>query len=131
MALTTTLGIVTDLAVHNRSGLIVSAVSRTIGSIINVLSYMKSSNSECADDLLKKVQHIDLEFTVRIIQMLIEEENKKISCPVVLSALEGLNEVLVRINIDLETLREAIAYHQTKWFAAWRQFSWSGNIETI
>lgn len=130
MALTT-IGLVTDVAMYSQKGLLVTAVNSSIRSVSNMISSIRQNSPEYLDDLVAKLERSDLEFTIQVIQLLIEEEYNKMNIHVVVKALEGLEDILNKVHNNLESMKKAIDYHQTKYFAQWRQFYWEGSFSTL
>ena len=106
------------------------AVNVTTGSIGNLVSQFMHSKEEDAIDIQSTLESIDIEFKVSVLEELIKEQRG--NAPVsVKKALLGVNDILVKIDGELKTIKEALDYHQTKYFKNWRTFDCSCNIKTI
>lgn len=111
--------------------LIIQTVTTTTSSIGSLIKYLTTSNQTCIQDILIILRKIDLEFTISIINELVKEQNGKQLNQSVKKALVGVHEILDRIDQELTSIKKAIEYHNTKYFAGWRGFSWNGNIDLI
>ena len=124
-AVVTTLG--TDIAIKT--------LTSTTSSIGSVISYLTTNTKPGASDISSMLSSLDLEFTVTIIECVIKEyvevERKKELVPAIQKAIIGVNEILECINKELNAIKEAIEYHNSKYLKNWRSFSWNGNTDSI
>lgn len=120
-AVVTTLG--TDIAIKT--------LTTTTSSIGTVISYLTTNTKPGASEITNTLSTLDLEFTITIINCVITEYTEKELTPSVQKAILGVNEILECINKELNVIKEAIEYHNSKYLKNWRSFSWSGNTETI
>lgn len=98
------------------------------GLIVHVTAYDRVGMVE----IKNKLDRVDLEHTVSVIEEFIKEqdETKELNNSVK-KALIGVNEILNRIHDELIIIKEAVEYHNSKYFSRWRRFDCSCNIETI
>ena len=124
-AVVTTLG--TDI--------VIKTLTSTTSSIGSVISYLTTNTKPGASDISNMISSLDLEFTVTIIECVIKEyaetERNKELAPAIQKAILGVNEILECINKELNAIKEAMEYHNSKYLKNWRSFSWNGNTETI
>lgn len=120
--LTTNIG--TDIALRT--------LATTASSVTGLISYLtEKSKSPGANDIANTLVALDLEFTVSVIENVINELNTNDLNNPLNKALEGVSEILLLIHKELNTIKDAIEYHNLKYFKNWRSFSWSGNMEKI
>jgi len=110
---------------------LIGTVTTTTTSIINMIGYLTTNTQPGINDILNTIKKIDLEFTVNIIEQLVKEQEGKMLCDSIKKALLGVNEVLGWIHKELDSIKQAIEYHHTKYFNNWRIFVWNGNISII
>ena len=116
----TTVG--TDIAIRT-----LTTTTSSIGSLISYLTTNNNSSSDINSTLIS----LDLEFTISIIENVVKEYDEKELNEPLKKALLGVHEILELINKELNLIKEAIEYHNSKYFKNWRSFSWSGNTEAI
>ena len=105
-------------------------MSVTTSSIGSLVSHFMKINQPDITDFKRTLEEIDLEFKISVLEELVKEQNG--TTPVsVKKALFGVNDVLVKIDAELKTIKEAFEYHQTKYFNSWRRFDCSCNTDTI
>jgi hypothetical protein len=105
-------------------------ISVTTSSIGSMISHFASMDQPGIVEFQKALEDVDLDFKVGVLEELVKEQ--KGSAPVsVKKALMGVNDVLIKIDVELKTIKEAFEYHQTKYFNSWRTFDCSCNVETI
>jgi len=133
---TLAVGLLADTVISNtfaNKGLIVRAIGNTTVSIHSLLSNLTKSpdNSIYMADIVVVLLNTDLDFTIDVIYEFIIMENVKEHNIAIKKALDGISQILILLNRELEILKNAIDYHKTKYFSNWRTFSWNGNIQTI
>lgn len=127
-------GLITDMAINNRrtsSNIILCAIERSIISISNTLSFLNSNSTIYIEEIMNVIRKNDLEHTITILKGLVDQERKKNHNPVVMKSLEGVSEILKKIDEDLLSLEKAIKYHNNKYFSKWRAFYWEGTAENL
>ncbi|QKF94078.1 hypothetical protein QKU48_gp0620 [Fadolivirus algeromassiliense] len=110
------------------TNLIIGTITTTTSSIAGMIKYLASSNQPGISEIINMLSEIDLEFTINIIQQVVKEQNDKPLNESVKHALLGVSEILEKINKELDSIKGAIEYHNTKYFNGWRSFSWNGNM---
>lgn len=106
------------------------AVNVTTGSIGSLVSQLMHSKEPDVVHIQKTLEEIDMEFKISVLEELIKEQHGV--APISLKkALLGVSDVLVKIDAELKTIKQALDYHQTKYFKNWRSFDCSCNIQTI
>jgi len=116
----TTVG--TDIAIRT-----LTTTTSSIGSLITYLT----TNNKSSFDINNTLVSLDLEFTISIIENVVKEYDEKELNEPLKKALLGVHEILELIHKELNIIKEAIEYHNSKYFKNWRSFSWSGNTEAI
>ena len=105
-------------------------ISVTTNSIGGLVTHFMKMDQPGIMEFKKTLENVDMEFKIGVLEELVKEQ--KGTTPVsVKKALMGVNDVLVRIDAELKTIKQAFEYHQTKYFKGWRKFDCSCNIETI
>ena len=117
----TTVG--TDIAIRT--------LTTTTSSIGSLISYLTTNTKSGASDINSTLVSLDLEFTISIIENVVKEYDEKELNEPLKKALLGVHEILELIHKELNLIKEAIEYHNSKYFKNWRSFSWSGNTEAI
>ena len=113
------------------TNLIIGTMATTTTSIGSVIKYLVTSNQPGMNEIINVLTMTDLEYTVNVIQQVIREQECKQLHESIIKALMGVGEILNKINGELESIKYAMDYHQTKYFSSWRSFTWNGNLETI
>ena len=113
------------------TNLIIGTITTTTTSIGSVIKYLVTNNHPGMDEIINVLTTTDLEYTVTVIQQVIREQECKKIHESIIKALIGVGEILNKIDDELESIKIAMEYHKTKYFAAWRSFSWNGNLETL
>jgi hypothetical protein len=112
---------------------VLKTATSTTGSIGSVFSYLTAYDQPRIQQVIDDLAEIDLEHTVRVIGELIKEydDNQTNLSEPIKKALLGVNQILEKIDNELSIIREAIEYHETKYFNSWRSFNCKCNVETI
>jgi hypothetical protein len=113
------------------TSLIISTIITTTSSIGSLIKYLSTSNHACIKEIVTELNNIDLEFTISIIDQLVKEQDHKCLQDSIKKALIGVNDILLIINKELDDIKKAIEYHNTKYFNRWRSFSCQMNIYII
>lgn len=111
--------------------ILIKTVTNTTSSIVSMTGYLMTSSQPGINEIVSTLKKIDLEFTVGIIEELVKEQEGKDLEDSVKKAMLGVNETLSLIHQELDSMKQAIEYHNTKYFSGWRSFSWTGNINNI
>ena len=111
--------------------ILIKTVTNTTSSIVSMTGYLMTSSQPGINEIVSTLKKIDLEFTVGIIEELVKEQEGKELEESVKKAMIGVNETLGLINQELDSMKQAIEYHNTKYFNGWRSFSWTGNVNNI
>jgi len=121
----------TSIVSNIGTDLIINTISTSTSSICNVLSYLTTNTTSGATNIINTIKTIDLEFTVNILNQLVKEQEGKHLNESIKKALIGVSEILDLINNELLVIKEAIKYHNMKYFNEWRNFAWSGDADII
>lgn len=113
------------------TNIIIGTITTTTSSIGSMIKYLTTNKQPGICDVTNILCEIDLEFTIDIIQQLVKEQDDKPLNESVKHALLGVSEILEKINKELDSIKQAIDYHNTKYFNGWRSFSWSGNTALL
>ena len=114
--------------------IVIRTLTTTTSSIGSVISYLSTNTKPGASDITDTLTSLDLEFTVNIIESVVKEYEDKELSSAIKKIILGVNEVLESIHMELNAIKEAIEYHNSKYFKGWRSFSWnsnSGNMDNI
>lgn len=112
--------------------LLIQTVKTTSNGIIGTIKYISSYNNIDITLLKKDLENIDLENKITIINQFIEEiENTKNIKESIKSSIKSVHDILDKINIELESIKEDIEYHQTKYFNSWRTLCCDNKIENL
>ena len=121
----------TGLATNIGTDIALRTLSTTASSVTGIISYLTVNQKPGLSDIVNTLSSLDLEFTVTIIENVTKElDHNDLNNPLN-KALEGVNEILLQIHKELNAIKDAIEYHNSKYFKSWRSFSWSGNMEKI
>lgn len=105
-------------------------INVTTSSIGGLVSHFMKMDQPDIMDFKKTLEEIDLDFKISVLEELVKEQTGQ--APIsVKKALFGVNDVLVKIDAELKTIKDAFEYHQTKYLNGWRRFDCSCNVETI
>lgn len=112
--------------------LLIQTVKTTSNGIIETIKYISSYNNVDITLLKKDLENIDLESKIIIINQFIEEiENTKNIKESIRSSIKSVHDILDKINIELESIKEDIEHHQTKYFNSWRTLCCDNKIENL
>ena len=112
--------------------LLIQTVKTTSTGIISTIKYISSYNNVDLTLLQKDLENIDLENKINIINQFIEEiEGKKNVKESIKSSIQSVHDILEKINKELESIKEDIEYHQTKYFNSWRSIYCDDKIGNI
>lgn len=111
---------------------IINTVTFTSNSICKTLDYMARSDNIYVQDMSAKLEEIDLEFNVSIIEELMKEiSDKNIDSTTFKKAIAGVNNILNKIHKELTEIENSIEYHNAKYFSTWRTFDCNFTIDNI
>ena len=110
---------------------VIRTLTTTTSSIGSVISYLATNNRPGATDITNTLLELDLEFTVNVIDSVVKEYEDKELTTAIKKVILGVNEVLEGIHCELNAIKKAIEYHNSKYFNGWRSFSWNGNMDNI
>lgn len=113
------------------TNLIVNTIATSVSSIYQIINYLVQTKSANTNDILNVITEIDLEFTINIIEELINEHQNEELHESIKKTLCAINEILEQIHEILNSVRHAIDVHNSKYLNGWRKFYWDGDIETI
>lgn len=111
--------------------LIIGTITTSTKAIGSMLTYLASSEQNGIKDVISIIKSTDLEFTISIIEQVVKEQENKTLPDSVKKALIGVNDILDMIHKELDNIKNAVEYHNTKYFNTWRSFSCDCNMETI
>jgi hypothetical protein len=113
------------------TSIVVNTICKSTSSIISIIRYLGNSN-HIVQDINVALKEIDLEFTIQIInQVILEHELVKDLTESIKNAIIGVSVILEEIRLELETIHDAIKYHESKYFANWRSLVWHNNVEKL
>ena len=106
---------------------LVNSSNAVMNTVMNIMIY------DSVDILhyTNKIQQLDLQYTVTIINELIVNYNKTEMTNVIKKALIGLTEILDLIHDQLLKVKESIDNHQKKWFNSYRNFECKCSLITL
>ena len=111
-----------------------SIISQVAASSLNILyntlgyiTYGKTSNADI-DTIKSTLNSMDLEVNIKIVHEFIMKKDKT-DTELILE--NGLNEIITKINKQLENINNAILNHQLKWFSSYRSFNVSSNMTEL
>lgn len=110
---------------------LVGTITKTTNSITSMIGYLVQNNKPGINDVTEFLSSIDLEFTIGIIEQVVKEQEGKSLNDSIKKALIGVNSILELIHTELDTIKQAIDQHSSKYFNSWRSFSWNGNVTTL
>ena len=112
--------------------LAIKTLTTTTSSIGSIISYLATNTKPGASDIMNTLTSLDLEFTIGIIEDVVKDyDAKDLNNVAINKALSGVHEILELIHKELNIIKGAIEYHNSKYFSGWRSFTWSGNLEAI
>lgn len=113
------------------TNLILRTLTSTSGSICNMLVRLTAYDQPYAQDVVTKLNKIDLKFTVNILEQLVKENIDKDISVSVKQALLGVNDILLTIYNELREIQISLDKHEKKYFYKWRCFDCKCNINVI
>lgn len=119
--------IVYGVGVYN-SVIITRMINSTCNAFFSLTQYISSETDH--KHVYKQLSDLDLEYRVSIINELVKDccnnDNELIH-----KAVLGLNDILGKINKELQQIDELIRNHSKKYFNSWRDFNCDGLIDEI
>lgn len=116
------------------SDILSKTIHYTIDSMANTLIYMSQSNENTSiHKYHNELVSLDIEFKLKSIQAWIQEldkDNKKIS-ETYNTIINGVKDVCLEMNKEIQSINEKIQYHQTKWFHSYRTLMIDDEINKI
>ncbi len=121
------------MSVLNKLGMdvIVGAITKTTTSIGFMIGHIMAIDQPGVIEIQKTLKEIDLEFSIEVLEELVNEHKDSYAPNSVKKSLDGVNQILINIENELKTIKEAIEYHEQKYFSSWRTFDCSCNVSTI
>lgn len=116
------------------SDLLMKSLTSTTASIYKSILHITSLDAPYAQDFIKFITKIDLRLKLVVLDSFIKENGEKINESNKESLKEliaGVLEILNNIKAGLNEIENAIAYHDTKYFANWRAFSCQYTLSKI
>lgn len=113
------------------TNLLVGTVTTTASSIGSLIKYLTTNTSPGINDILAFLTSIDLEFTIGIVEQVVNELDKQNINESIHKVIIGVNEILSLIHQELASVKLAIEDHNAKYFNGWRSFKWTGNLDNI
>jgi hypothetical protein len=111
-----------------------SIISQVAAGSLNILyntlgyiTYGKTSNADI-ETIKSTLNSLDLEVNIKIVNEFIMKTDKT-DTELILE--NGLNEIITKINKQLENINSAILNHQLKWFSSYRSFNVSSNMTEL
>jgi len=111
-----------------------SIISQVAAGSLNILyntlgyiTYGKTSNADI-ETIKSTLNSLDLEVNIKIINEFIMKKDKT-DTELILE--NGLNDIITKINKQLENINNAILNHQLKWFSSYRSFNVSSNMTEL
>lgn len=108
-----------------------SIISQVAAGTLNILyntlgfiTYGNTSNSNIKN-IKSTLNTFDLDVNIKLAQEFLLKTDKTDNEKII---EKGLNDVINKINIQLEIINNTITSHQSKWFASYRNFDVSSNI---
>lgn len=111
--------------------IVIKTLTTTTSSIGSVISYLTTNTKPGANDITNTLAELDLEFTVNVIESVINDYKEKELSDSLKKIILGVNEILELIHKELNAIKDAIEYHNSKYLNGWRSFSWNGNMDNI
>lgn len=113
------------------TNLVIGTITTTTSSISSIIRYLMTNEQPGINEITAFLVTSDLEFTIKIIEELVKEQQDKQLTDSVKYALFGVNEILDQIHSELDGIKDAIDVHKKKYLNSWRVFSYNGNIEKL
>lgn len=102
---------------------VIGTLTTTASSVGRLLTYITDHPTLGTSEFKRELEDLDLQFFITVLDRLVKEQNTKDIQDSTKQALLGVNESLTKIQDELNSVKEAIEYHQTKYFASWRSFA--------
>lgn len=110
----------------------IESVKTSTKSILNLSHHIVSSNKPQYVQVKSELESLDIYNSVYIIYELVNEQKKHETLKnSVKRAIISVNDILAKIEGELNTIKNAMINHENKYFNKWRQFDCTINIETI
>lgn len=125
------------------SDILSKTIHYTIDSMTNTLIYMSQSNENTSiNKYHNELVSLDIEFKLKSIQIWVQEldknkdnqnntENKIQMSKTYHTILNGVKDVCLDLNKEIQSINEKIKYHQTKWFHSYRTLMVDDEINRI
>lgn len=118
--------------------IIIKSITTTAQSIISISNSIKNNTQSSLTQIKNELDLIDINNSAHIICNLVSEQSDiimssdKNNMPNSLKrAIIGVNEILTKIEDELNIIYESINHHETKYFKNWRKFDCKCNIDSI
>ena len=110
----------------------IESVKSSTKSILDLSHHIISSDKPQYTAVKLELEQLDICNSVNIMHQLVSEQQKyKTLLDSVKMSILSLNNILSKIEDELNTIKNAMSKHEKKYFNNWRQFDCSINIETI
>lgn len=120
-----------SIATAATTNFLITTLTKTSESICCYMKRIAVLNHPCIVKITTKLEKIDLKFSIDVIKELIKEHDGREVSLALKQTLFGVNEILEKIENELESISLAVEYHNAKYFCQWRYFSCDSNIEII
>jgi len=123
-----TMGIISTVG----KNIIIKTLTTTTSGLGSLITYFTHSNQPGVKDINETLREIDLNFTIKVIEELVLEYDKKeIEQRSIKKALLGVNEILTNIHEELSSIQIKVEEHGMKWFSNWRSLDCKESIDKI
>ena len=124
---------VRTISIINRVGMdvVIKTVTCTTNSIGSILGHIMTMDQPSVAEVKHELEKIDLEFTIEVLEELINEQKGRTDCDSIKKAIDGVNQILINMENELKTIKEAIIKHNNKFLSYYRTFYCKKNIDTI
>jgi transposase len=110
----------------------IDSVKKSTSSILNLSNYIISSDKPQYSQVKSELESLDIYNSVYIIFELVLEQQKYDNLPnSTKRSIISVNDILSKIEDELNTIKNAMIIHEKKYFNKWRQFDCSINIDII
>ena len=116
------------------SDVILQTVKTTSSVIIHTVKHITSIESDSILDIKYKLNNIDIENKINVINSFIVElntESIKLSKESIKLSIIAINNILLDIKNELHSLKNEIDYHLSKYFNTWRYINCDDKINII
>lgn len=125
------------------SDILSKTIHYTIDSMTNTLIYMSQSNENTSiHKYHNELVSLDIEFKLKSIEVWVQELDKNINnennsknknklSKTYSIILDGVKDVCLDLNKEIQSINEKIQYHQTKWFHSYRTLMIDDEINRI